>query len=423
MTDPPKEAVDSQDLLIESINPRKVERPRKLESLVDTQAMRFLEAMDFQSFNNLSSAFEQFMMDAPLFQGDASFGQAAMALDLTAQLFPIIDRDKDSLLSREEFAYLLQQTNDANRTALSWLMDNFAAFSQACFFKDQIGKDDIEAARNVFHGLKIVKDKFGLEQSPTMENLGKLDPDQLKDFLDKNGKFLSKHEATGLTYLIDHIRKHFSGKDRSKGKETDEASKPEDLEKQKENEITKGGNLKNLEGVLDERSLKTLKGLKLNSFENMLNAFTEFMVNGGSYKGDSPFTKAANAINASASLVDDLDMDKEHEFTQDELLIVSKLATSKGKKQLGWLVKHFEEFTRAFSFGKKTKKRQLLAAGHVFNGLDFVREDLIEEAIRTNIPVDKLLKNHLAANYSSLKIRKKVALEQLVKFMETHANK
>lgn len=108
-----------QDLLIEAVSPKQIERPKKLQSMIDTQAMRFLESMDFNSFDNLSSAFESFMSEAPLFQSDIAFSRAALALDLTAQLFPLIDSDKNHLLSREEFAYLLQKTNDANRQALS----------------------------------------------------------------------------------------------------------------------------------------------------------------------------------------------------------------------------------------------------------------------------------------------------------------
>ena len=93
---------DGDELMLDSIKPKRgagLDRPKKLESLVDTQAMRFLEGMDFRSFNNLSSACEQFMMQAPLFQADVSFANAAMALDLTAQLFPTIDTDKNNLLN------------------------------------------------------------------------------------------------------------------------------------------------------------------------------------------------------------------------------------------------------------------------------------------------------------------------------------
>ncbi|MBX9686359.1 MAG: hypothetical protein K2X27_06625, partial [Candidatus Obscuribacterales bacterium] len=181
MTNQPADEEELGDLILEFREKRLVDRPKKLDTMIDTQAMRFLEAMDFQSFGNLSSAVEKFMMDAPLFQGDVSFSRAALALDLTAQLFSLIDTDKNNLISREEFAYLLLKTNEANKQALSWLIENFNAFTQACFFKDQISRDDIEAGRNVFHGLKVVNDKFGFHKQPTAENLQELDHDQVKD--------------------------------------------------------------------------------------------------------------------------------------------------------------------------------------------------------------------------------------------------
>ncbi len=421
MSNTPADEEEISDLLIESKPRRVVDRPKKLESLIDTQAMRFLEGMDFKSFNNLSGAFEQFMMDAPLFQSDASFASAAMALDLTAQLFSTIDTDKNHLLSREEFAYMLQKTTDANRQALSWLVENFNAFTQACFFKDQIGKDDIEAARNVFHGLKVVNDKFGFNKPPSLENLNDLDPAKVKEFLDANKDSLSPHEAAGLKYLLDHIKKHAAKSDKM-GKK-DGIEKTEKTEKNSINQ--KGKRLQELDGVIDQKSLKTLQALKLNSFDSMFHAFVGFLEDPASFRGDTPFNKAANALDTSASLVSDLEMDPEHMFTRDEMLIVTKLSPSKEKKQMSWLVKHFDAFTKAFFLPGKAKKRDLLGARNIFHGLGFVRErfDLDEdEDPMAAQDMKREIKNYLEGHKGVLEAHNRIGLQQLVDFMERHAN-
>ncbi len=426
----PEDPENALDLIIETKERRLVDRPKKLDSLVDTQAMRFLEAMDFQSFNNLSSAFEKFMMDAPLFQGDVSFARAAMALDLTARLFSTIDTDKNNLLSREEFAYLLLKTTEANRQALSWLIENFHAFTQACFFKDQIAKDDVEAARNVFHGLKIAKEKLGFDKQPTLENLKTLDPKEIKNLLDNRRSELTPHEASGLQYLLDHIKKYVGQKPGEKGpgaKEQDEKSdakeksKEQELEKKRKDELEEE-RLKQLEGVLDPKSLRTLKSLKLNSFESLFLAFAEFIEDSLNFKHDKPFGKAANALDTTANQLSELEMNEDHFFTRDELLIVSKMSQKedKDKKQMNWLVKHFDAFTKAFFFPGKAKKRDIKAASKVFQGLDFVQARFSDDP-NVQKELDREIRNYLNQHRGMMQPKHREGLETLVDFMERHA--
>lgn len=405
------------DLLIESKERRKLERPKKLQSLIDTQGMRFLEAMDFQSFGNLSSALEQFMAEAPLFQCDASFSAAALSLDLTAQLFPVIDRDKNGLLNRAEFAYLLEQTTAANRQALSWLIENFNAFTQACFFKDQIGKDDIEAARNLFHGLKIVQKEFGFSKQPTLENLQELDEGKISDYLDNNRSLLNPHEISGLKYLLDHIRKHRKSETQNQSDACeDKPERPERFDKKRP--------FQGMDGVLDRRSLQTLETLRLNSFESLLSAFAAFLTDALSFRGETPFNKSANALDASADILDELEMGEEHVFTPDELLIVSKLSARKDKKRLCWLVNHFEGFTRAFFWPGKAKKKDILCARNIFQGLGFVRErfncgESVYPEFRQQLR--RHIKICVSSPQSALDPGHKASLEDLVNFMERHA--
>jgi len=404
---------EPEDLLIESFNPKKdIERPKKLQSLIDTQAMRFLEGMDFRSYNNLSSACEQFMMEAPLFQSDVSFSAAAMALDLTAKLFSTIDTDRNSLLSREEFAYLLLKTNADNQAALGWLKENFSAFTQACFFKDQIAKDDIEAARHVFHGLKIAQEKFGFDKRPTRDNLSTLNPAELKDFLDKNGGSLNPQEVAGVKYLIDHIKKHVIPRSDKAGS----ALLAEQAELQKDNQ------LKVLEGIIDERSLQTLRELKLNNFEGLLLAFAEFLEDPNNFKGDNAFDKAGNAFDSTANSLDELEMGGEHAFTRDELRIVSKLSSRQDKKQIGWVAKHFDMFSKIFAFPGKAKKKTLLDISDIFRGLSFVRSNVLGKA-DARLELASQIRSHVAAlQVSAANAQHKRGLDKLVEFIEKRAS-
>lgn len=389
------------------------DRPVKLQSLIDTQAMRFLESMDFQSFNDLSSVAEGFMAQAPLFQGDASFAQAAMALDLTAQLFPIIDTDKNRLLNRSEFAYLLARTNDQNRQALDWLIQNFDAFTRACFFKDQIGRDELEASRNVFHGLKLAHEKFGLNGPPTEDNLKNLDTEKMKDYLDTNKDSLSPVEAAGLQHLIDHIEK-LGGKKK-------DAHDAKEKQKEKDKSEEEDDPLHKLEHKLDARSLATLRALKLKSFGNMADAFTAFVEDTVAFRGEMPFRKAANAVDTTRELMTDLDMGEDHEFTQEELLIASKLTTKKDKKHVAWFAQHFDAITKALFIPRRTKKKHLLDIRDLFQGLSFARAQLNERA--DPITASKELQEHVRAQaqHNNLPADLKAGLESLVDFMERHA--
>lgn len=420
MQNPKQDAGELKDLVIDANSDRIVERPKKLQSMIDTQAMRFLEAMDFQSYEDLSGAFRQFMMDAPLFQGDVAFSRAALALDLTAQLFSTIDRDKNHLLSREEFAYLLLKTTEANRQALSWLIENFHAFTQACFFKDQIAKDDIEAARNVFHGLKIAQEKFGFNKQPTLENLQELDAAQIKDFLEKNRAGLTPHEASGLVYLLDHIKTNVN--DNEEAFEDSETKTSDKLDNDVETGREDG--LKKLDGIVDKQTLHTLRALKLNNFESLWEAFAAFLEDPAAFRGDTPFVKAENALDASANILSELEMDSEHPFTRSEVIIVGKLSGSKDKKQLKWFARFFDALTKTFFLPGKTKKKDLFAARNIFGGLSFVRENFDCESaalLGNRQDLNRQIKLHLQSRQHQLEERHKRGLEELVRFMEEHA--
>jgi hypothetical protein len=88
---------------------------------------------------------------------------------------------------------------------LRWLVVHFDAFTKASFFKDAITRDDIEEARNVFHGLHHLHDQFGFDGAPTAENLSKVSVAAISQYLhDKQGK-LEKHDEAGLRGLLAYI--------------------------------------------------------------------------------------------------------------------------------------------------------------------------------------------------------------------------
>ncbi|CAM6002442.1 unnamed protein product [Sphagnum balticum] len=185
-----------------------VNRPQGLENVLDKQSIHILESLDLEAFDNLYNAFESFLSDAPLFAGDTSFAKAAMALDATANLFSQMDQDDDHLLGKSELEYLLQSTTSDNVEALRWLVDHFDAFTGACFFQDKISCDDLESARNVFHGLKFVHEKFGFNEEATPETVQHLNAIRIENYLSDNRDHMEAHDVAGLEQLLAYIEEH-----------------------------------------------------------------------------------------------------------------------------------------------------------------------------------------------------------------------
>lgn len=178
-----------------------------LHMVLEKDEIRMLETLELNSFEHLQSAFEDILNNAPLYEGASSFQQAAIALDMAAKLFPAIDHDGDHMLSPSELESYLAQCNAANKEALSWLVSHYEAFSKACFFEGTVTRDDIEEARNVFHGLHHLHDRFGLEGVPSPEALATLSPAGIMAYLEQHGAHLDPHEIAGLRGLAAHVAK------------------------------------------------------------------------------------------------------------------------------------------------------------------------------------------------------------------------
>ena len=184
-----------------------VDSSTALHMVLEKDEIKMLETLELNSFEHLQYAFEDIVNNAPLFEGSSSFQQAAIALDMAAKLFPQIDHDGDHMLSPAELESYLAQCNSANKEALSWLVSHYEAFSKACFFQGTLTRDDIEEARNVFHGLHHLHDNFGFDGAPSPEALAGLSPAGILAYIDKHRDDLDPHEIAGLKGLADHIAK------------------------------------------------------------------------------------------------------------------------------------------------------------------------------------------------------------------------
>jgi hypothetical protein len=87
-------------------------------------------------------------------------------------------------------------------------MEHYEAFTQACFFKNGITIDDLEAARNVFHGLRLVHEKFGFSEEATPESLQHLNADKIRTHLRDYGASMEPHDRAGLEALLQYIEQH-----------------------------------------------------------------------------------------------------------------------------------------------------------------------------------------------------------------------
>lgn len=183
-------------------------RPRGLEDVLDRESLKILESLDLNSFENLLNAFDQFIADAPLFAGDTTFERAAIALDTTAQLFGRLDSDGDKVVSVDELQSLLEKTTDANKESLNWLLEHFDAFTAACFFESGITRDEIESARNVFHGLRHLHEKFGFSEEVSPDSLQHINADSIRDYLNSHKDELETHDRAGLEQLLVYLKTH-----------------------------------------------------------------------------------------------------------------------------------------------------------------------------------------------------------------------
>lgn len=170
----------------------------------DRQSMRMLESLTLNSFENVLNVFEEFLSGVPLFEGITSFAAAALAFDAAAVAFSAIDANHDFLMTKIDLENYLSECDQRSSVHLKWLVANFPVLEQLSLFVGSVSRDEIELARDVFHGLSYVQKNIDAIHPPSSK--GKLAAADLSVHLAKFGRTLESHDARGLAGLAAHIR-------------------------------------------------------------------------------------------------------------------------------------------------------------------------------------------------------------------------
>lgn len=176
--------------------------------LSERDAMHILESFHLNTFESALITVEEFLANINLFDqpGDSNFGLSAVALDLASRAFVAIDANHDFLMTKKELEqYIASGHHDKS---LDWLLSKFAALERLSFFKGGISKQEIEAARDFFHGMNCLKNNFEEFSKPHRQDVkGSLSKQKVSAFLDKNRGKLDVHDERGLDGLINYIEK------------------------------------------------------------------------------------------------------------------------------------------------------------------------------------------------------------------------
>ncbi len=170
----------------------------------DRQSMRMLESLTLNSFENVLNVFEEFLSGVPLFEGMTSFTAAALAFDAAAVAFAAIDADHDFLMRKVDLENYLSECDQRSSVHLKWLVANFSVLERLSLFVGNVSRDEIEVARDVFHGLSYLQKNIDTIHPPSSQ--GKLSAADLSVYLAKYGRTLEPHDARGLAGLAAHVR-------------------------------------------------------------------------------------------------------------------------------------------------------------------------------------------------------------------------
>lgn len=178
------------------------ELARQISSL-DRESFRALEALSLNSFENALNAFDEFLGSILIFEGANSFVKAANALDIASKAFLTIDANHDFVMTKAELeGYLAGCPSNDIASPLSWLISNFAVLQSLSFFLDGITRHEIEAARDLFHGLNYLQanlDKIGGTKR------GGVSEKAVLKYLHKNIGQLEIHDYRGLKGLAKYL--------------------------------------------------------------------------------------------------------------------------------------------------------------------------------------------------------------------------
>ena len=174
---------------------------RELRSL-DGDAVRVLEALNVNSFENALYAFDEFLENITLFNGANNFEKAANALDIASQAFTAIDANHDFVMTSEELnRYLAEHGMENVGHSLEWLASNFAVLQRLSFFMNGITRHEIDAARDLFHGLNYLNTNLERITTTKVGSKANLSEKAILKFVDEQGGDLEEHDARGLRGL------------------------------------------------------------------------------------------------------------------------------------------------------------------------------------------------------------------------------
>lgn len=177
-------------------------------SCLDIESFRALESLSLDSFQNALNAFDEFLENITVFEGANNFVKAANAFDVASTAFASIDANHDFVMAKEELeAYLSRCGGENVSRPLSWLSLNFGVMQRLSFFLSGISRSEIEAARDLFHGLNYLKSNLDKIAPKKGQNKGKLSEKSIVRYLRKHRSELDEHDVRGLSGLATYLNR------------------------------------------------------------------------------------------------------------------------------------------------------------------------------------------------------------------------
>lgn len=128
---------------------------------------------------------------------------------------------------------------------------------------------------------------------------------------------------------------------------------------------------------LDIESFRLLESLSLDSFENALNAFDEFLENITIFEGANNFVKAANALDVASNAFAAIDANHDFVMAKEELeAYLSGCGRENVSRPLSWLVSNFGVMQRLSFFLGGISRSEIESARDLFHGLNYLKSNL-----------------------------------------------
>lgn len=128
---------------------------------------------------------------------------------------------------------------------------------------------------------------------------------------------------------------------------------------------------------LDIDSFRVLESLSIDSFQNALNAFDEFLENITILDGANDFIKAANALDVASSAFAAIDANHDFVMAKGELeAYLSRCGGENVARPLTWLALNFGVMQRLSFFLGGISRSEINSARDLFHGLNYLKTNL-----------------------------------------------